>query len=326
MSTPLDSDDAALETALSRAGTGGKQFRPRLVHTIHDLLDGRAGGAVAQVADAVELLHTAFLVHDDVIDGDDVRRGRPSAAGAFRSAATRAGASASGADSYALTGAVLTGDLALADALRAVATAPVPPSTVRRLLDLFDHALRVSAAGELADVRLSLGLEEPTMEEVLTMAEHKTAVYSFQLPLQCGAVLADASPEVVAGLGEIGRRVGVAFQLIDDLVGMFGTPEQTGKAAVSDLREGKRTPLIVHARTTAAWTTVRRHLGDPRLTEQDAERVRAALRAGGSHAFVSDLAAEHLAAAARHTVALGLPAGLVERVGDVSGMLREGAA
>ncbi|WP_166136569.1 polyprenyl synthetase family protein [Nocardioides ochotonae] len=325
---PLDPPPgtALLAAALFDAGRGGKRFRPRLVHAVHDLLGGVAGAAVPQVAEAVELLHTAFVVHDDVIDGDDVRRGRASTPGSFRREATDAGASPEAAATYAVAGAVLTGDLALAGSLRAVATAPLEPAVVRRLLDLLDHAIRVSAAGELADVRHSLGLAEPTLAEVLAVAEHKTAVYSFQLPMQAGAVLAGADPAVIDGLGEVGRRLGVAFQLLDDLLGVFGDPRETGKSNLGDLREGKRTPLVVHARSTAAWPQVQRHLGDAALGPDDAARVRDALEAGGSRAFVTDLVAAHVDAAVACTAGLDVPPDLLDWVRDLAARIGRGTA
>ncbi|NPC97915.1 polyprenyl synthetase family protein [Nocardioides sp. zg-DK7169] len=311
-------EPARLAEALLDAGRGGKRFRPRLVRAVHELLGGTAAEAAVQVGEAVELLHTAFVVHDDVIDGDDVRRGRASTSGAFRHDAARAGASPEAAATYALAGAVLTGDLALAGAVRAMATVPAGAATVRRLLDLLDHAIRVSAAGELADVRHSLGLEDPTLAEVLAVAEHKTAVYSFQLPMQAGAVLAGAPVEVVDGLGEVGRRLGTAFQLRDDLLGVFGDPRETGKSDLGDLREGKRTPLVVHARTTATWPEVQPHLGDPGLSPADAVRVRAALEAGGSRAFVTDLAAAHVDAALVCAAGLAVPPELVGWLGELA--------
>ncbi|WP_252974822.1 polyprenyl synthetase family protein [Janibacter melonis] len=320
-------DAEILQDALASAASGGKRFRPRLVHSVHDLLGGDAGPAVGQVADAVELLHTAFVVHDDVIDGDDLRRGAPSAPGRFRAAALEGGAPPASAHSDAAAGAILTGDLALGAALRAVATAPVERDRVHHMLDLFDHALAVSAAGELADVRLSLGAQEPTLQEALTVAEQKTAVYSFSLPMQCGAVLAGASGAVVDGLGRIGRDLGLAFQLLDDLMGVFGAPAQTGKDVVAgDLREGKRTPLVVHARTTSAWPVIERHLGDPELDEQGVEQVRAALTAAGSRSFVSELATQRLRSATGLAADLALPPALVTWVGELSGALEQGAA
>lgn len=321
------SDAQVLRDALASAGSGGKRFRPRLVRSVHDLLGGDAGPAVDQVADAVEMLHTAFIVHDDVIDGDDLRRGAPSTPGRFHADALRVGAPAAAARSFATAGAILTGDLALGAAMRAVASAPVPRERMLQLLDLFDHTLAVSAAGELADVRLSLGSEEPTLQEALSVAEQKTAVYSFSLPMQCGAVLADSPDRLVDGLGRIGRHLGLAYQLVDDLTAVFGTPAQTGRPGIAgDLREGKRTPLVVHARTTSAWPVLERHLGDPDLDEQGVEHVRAALTTAGSRSFVDDLATQQLREATTLAEDLSLPPELITWVGEVAGSLEGGVA
>lgn len=319
-------DPRALDDALRDALSGGKRFRPQLVVRVHDALGGHAGPAVEQVGAAVELLHTGFLVHDDVIDGDDVRRGRPSTPGRFRALALAQGATRSGAEGYALAGAVLVGDLALSHALRALALCDVDTTTRALLLDLFDTALRVSAAGELADVRLSLGVGDPTLDEVLTMAAHKTAAYSFVLPMQAGAVLAGADPDTVVGVGRVGHLLGVAYQLLDDLDGVFGDPEGTGKRTLGDLREGKRTPLIVHARQSPTWDRVSGFLGRSDLGAADAARVRHALEEGGSRAFVEDLARRHLGEAAEHALRLGLSTDLIHDVGAVSQRRATGAA
>ncbi|WP_110181244.1 polyprenyl synthetase family protein [Nocardioides solisilvae] len=324
----LPRDRAALAAALDVGTRGGKRFRPWLLARVHDALatpgDSAAPDAVVdRVAAAVELLHTAFVIHDDVIDHDDTRRGRPSVPGWFRSDAATLpvptgapAARAAGEETYSRAGAVLAGDLALAAAVRAVATCGAPTPVVTRLLDLLDTTLHVSAAGELADVRLALGagLEDPegALEEALQMAEHKTAAYSFVLPMQAGALLAGAEEHVVRALGEVGRRLGIAFQLHDDLLGVFGDREVTGKDPLGDLREGKRTPLVVHAAGTAAWPRIAAHLGDPALTEEEAADVRAALVEGGSRVFVEELAREHLDAARDQAAAFGLADPLVD--------------
>ncbi|WP_193608131.1 polyprenyl synthetase family protein [Nocardioides lijunqiniae] len=324
--SPTGPDRAALDEALRDALSGGKRFRPLLVACVHDALGGTAGAAVPQVGAAVELLHTGFLVHDDVIDGDDLRRGRPSTPGRFRADAVKAGASPSGADTYARAAAILVGDLALSHAMRAVALCEVDRAGRALLLELFDAALRVSAAGELADVRLSLGLEDPTLAEVLTMEACKTAAYSFELPMQAGAVLAGADPDTVTGVGRVGHLLGIAYQLLDDLDGVFGDPSGTGKEPFGDLREGKRTPLVVHARRTPTWGRISGYLGRGDLGAADAARVRHALEESGSRTFVEDLAGEHLREAQAHAARLGLPTDLIHDVGAVSSGRATGAA
>ncbi|WP_286930734.1 MULTISPECIES: polyprenyl synthetase family protein [Aeromicrobium] len=309
----LSRDHHALLTALDLGSSGGKRFRPWLVTTVHAAFGGDQPDTVVDaVAAATELLHTAFVIHDDVIDNDDTRRGRPSVPGLFRSDATELASSPDDHDTYARAGAILAGDLALAAAIRAVATCGVDPVTTHRLLDLLDATLHASAAGELADVRLALGTAMPSADEAIAVTEHKTAVYSFVLPLQAGAVLAGADESAVRVLGEIGRCLGVAFQLHDDVMAMFGDPETTGKDPLGDLREGKRTPLMVHASQTAEWERIAPHLGDPDLTEAAAAGVREALAACGSRGYVEDLADGHLALAREHARTLDLERSLLD--------------
>lgn len=305
-----DRDAAALWTTLERATEGGKRFRPRLLLAVHDALGGGAPAAAQAVGAAVELLHTAFVIHDDVIDGDRVRRGRPNVSGTFEALARSDGATAARAARYGDAAGILAGDLALAGAVRLVARCGAPPATVADLLDLFDDALRLSAAGELADVRWSLGTGAPDLATILTMEEHKTAVYSFVLPLRAGALLAGADDVTGERLAEVGRLLGIAFQLRDDLDGVFGDEAVTGKSVLSDLREGKSTPLVAHARTTPWWDRIAPYLGDPDLGEHDAARVRALLEECGSRRFIEDLAADYGETALEAAEALGLGAAL----------------
>lgn len=296
--------------AVVEAADGGKRFRPALVTAAHDALGGTRPAAAAEVGAAVELLHTAFVIHDDVIDGDQVRRGRLNVNGTFTSQARAAGASADAATDLGVAAGILAGDLALTATIRAVATCDAPADVVHRLLDLVDAALHTTAAGELADVRLSLNLDTATLAESLRMEEQKTSAYSFALPLQAGAVLADADEATVERLGKAGRMLGVAFQLVDDLIGVFGDPAQTGKSATCDLRTSKQTPLLVHARTTAEWPRVEQYVGRD-LSDDELAEARRLLSSCGSRDFVEELADAHLTGARQVLDELGIDADLV---------------
>ena len=319
-------EGATLAAALREASEGGKRFRPALVAAAHHGLGGGREEAVPAVGAAIELLHTAFVVHDDVIDGDATRRGRPTVPARFRSEALEAGADEVSAHTYGLAGALLTGDLALSAAVRGVATAPAPRPVVERMLDLVDHTLAVTASGELADVRYATHGGWPSLAEVLSAEERKTAVYSFSLPLQLGAVLADVDDARVAALGDVGRHLGLAFQLRDDLLGVFGDERLTGKSTLSDLREGKCTVLVVHAQGTSVWAEIAPHWGDRALSAEDASRVRAALERSGSRAFVETLIADYVEAAATCADEVGLPRELVGWLGSLCIPSASGAA
>lgn len=307
----LDAGYRRLWAELCAATEDGKRLRPALFQIGYRAWGGTDARSSSVIAAAIELLHTAFVIHDDVIDGDDHRRGRPNVSGSHAALARVHGADDARAHEFGTAAGILAGDLALTGALRAVATCPAPTTTVHRLLDLFDDALHATAAGELADVWLSLESGAVSVEEALTMAERKTAVYSFALPLQAAAVLAHAPEDTVAAAGSIGRLLGTSFQLVDDLLGVFGDPAETGKSRLSDLRAGKQTSLIVHARTTSVWRQVAPHFGNPALTEEEGARVRHLLEACGSHDFVRGLATRHARDALTQCTTSGLPPMLV---------------
>ncbi|GAA5199452.1 polyprenyl synthetase family protein [Microbacterium jejuense] len=244
----------ALADAIGRAAHGGKGLRPALVTAAFAAFHGAEAErpAVLSVAAAFELLHTAFVVHDDVIDHDIERRGVPNVGGEFRARARAAGADAAGAATLGDAAAILAGDLLLHEAFRLVAMAPAGPVVKDRLFALLDDAVLVSAAGELADVENAVSSTRPSRTTTLRTAFQKTAVYSFRAPLQAGALLAGADPAAVRLLGDVGGRLGLAFQLVDDLIGAFGTAAQTGRDSGPDLRETKQTPLIALARESGA--------------------------------------------------------------------------
>jgi geranylgeranyl diphosphate synthase, type II len=296
---------------LTTATRDGKRLRPALLDAGYRAWGGTDAHVSSVVGAAIELLHTAFVIHDDVIDGDDRRRGRLNVSGSHAAEARARGVDDSRAREYGVTAGILAGDLALTAALRAVATCPASTRTVHRLLDLFDGALHATAAGELADVRLSLDVYAVSVEETLTMAERKTAVYSFALPLQAAAVLVGRPDSTVDAAGRVGRLLGTSFQLVDDLQWVFGDPSETGKSSLSDLRTGKQTSLVVHARTTDSWPELAPLVGNPTITETEGARARALLDAAGSRAFVRNLARRSALDALALSVSSGMPPPLV---------------
>lgn len=269
---------------------GGKRFRPRMVMCAYDALGGTDVEAAAYVGAAFELLHTALIVHDDVIDHDFIRRGSPNISGTYRDRAVSAGATDRAAEHSGISAAVIAGDLALFNSYRLIDRSGVSGEIRARLLQVMDDALFASAAGELIDVDFSILPEVPRVDDILTMERLKTAVYSFECPLQAGAILAGASDEVVASLGDFGREIGIAYQIVDDLLGVFGTESETGKTTIGDLREGKRTVMIAYASSTREWAGVEAVFGTEELTEDDASRIRQVLVDCGARSFTEGLA------------------------------------
>jgi geranylgeranyl diphosphate synthase type II len=288
-----------LWTALESSTRGGKRFRPRLVLAAYAGFGGRDPSAAAHLAAAFELLHTALIVHDDVIDRDFTRRGGPNVSGRYRDDATTAGIPVPTAEHRGMSTAIIAGDLALFHSYRLLDRSGLADDLREALLQILDDALFASAAGELIDVDFSIARDVPSVEDVVEMERLKTAVYTFEAPLQAGAVLAGADAAHLPVLAQFGRRLGIAYQAMDDLLGVFGNEQETGKSTLGDLREGKRTLPIAFAATTDAWPGIAASIGKPDLTDGEADQVRALLLSCGAEAFTRRLAAEHAAAALR---------------------------
>lgn len=322
---------AALWTAARDATVGGKRLRPALVIGAWRHLGGEAGGEsgalenAVTVASAFELLHTAFLLHDDVIDGDTVRRGRPNLQGAFAARALERGVTVEDAADWGAAAGVLAGDLLLHAAQRMLAGIDVDRERREALLDLLDDSVFVTAAGELFDVGFGIGVAPATLGDVLGMTERKTADYSFGSPLAAGAILSGATADAGAALREFGRLVGTAFQLRDDLLGVFGVEAQTGKSTLTDLRRGTLTPLIAFARGTAQWPTIAGYLGRE-LGQQEVLLVRQALEDCGARSFVEALIDDFSSRAIRVAGSPALPATLGRHLVHVAGTAVERAA
>ncbi len=165
---------------------GGKRFRPRMVLTAYESLGGTDTQAAAYIGAAFELLHTALIVHDDVIDHDFTRRGAPNISGTYRDRAAAAGSSEKVAEHSGISAAVIAGDLALFNSYRLIDRSGVSDVVRARLLEVMDDALFASAAGELIDVDFSIAPDMPRVDDILIMERLKTAVYSFECPLQAG--------------------------------------------------------------------------------------------------------------------------------------------
>ncbi|TFD36038.1 polyprenyl synthetase family protein [Cryobacterium sp. TMT1-19] len=308
----------ALWDSLEQASSGGKRVRPALVLAAFTGLGGTDLTLATPVAVSFELLHTAFVIHDDVIDHDLARRGVANIAGQFTERALAHGAGDQ-AGAWAATAAILAGDLALSEAHRALAMLPVELELRGRLLDLLDRAVFVSAAGELADVTNAASKHPLTVAQVISTLEQKTAVYSFEAPLQAGAILAGGSAEAIDVLGAYGRLIGVAFQLTDDVLGVFGNPEKTGKSVLTDLREGKQTTLIAHAGTTHGWPEIAPFIGKADLTEAEADTVRGLLRDCGALQATDELATDHCTRAVAALDTAAVPAPLRELLTTLAG-------
>ncbi len=265
---------------------------------------------VLRAAAALELLHSALLVHDDIMDGDRLRRGEPTLHARYEEEARRARAADPARVGMALG--LGAGDLAIFAALAEIASLEVDPETGVALAARVARELALVAAGQLADVALGADRRRPSRAAVLAVYTYKTARYTFSLPLACGASLAGAAPAQVARLERFGELLGTVFQVLDDDLGMFGTEAETGKPVGADIREGKKT-LLAREILRRAGPADRRRLeplfGKPGLTRRDVETVREAAERLGARQVVLDAAARMAKEAERSVAALRISTG-----------------
>lgn len=300
--------------SLERTAKGGKKIRPRLLLGAYQALGGIDDRAATDAACAMELLHIALVIHDDVIDKDLMRRGEMNIAGRFTSDALLRGASRAESKAWGEASALLAGDLALTLAHSLLARLEISEDRRQAVLDVFDDTVFESAAGEHYDVWLSMHLEAVGPQDVLTMIDQKTAAYSFQAPLLLAAVLAGTGASLVQELTEIARRIGVIYQLRDDVLGLFGDERRTGKSTLSDLREGKETLLVAYARSDPAWSEVEELFGSRSLTAADGHRVRRVIEESGALVFVESMIAERCAGVHELIREAGLPDALKDQL------------
>jgi geranylgeranyl diphosphate synthase type I len=245
----IGADYGALSGALEEfVLSGGKRLRPafaywgwRAVTNDPDPVNPE----MLRLFSALELLHACALVHDDVIDDSATRRGLPTVHMKF--ADTHRGSGWRGsARQFGVSAAILLGDLALVWADDMVATAELSPDARRRIQRVWADIRTEVLGGQYLDiVAESSGVD--SIASAMTVNTYKTASYTVSRPLQMGVAAAADRPDVLAAFHELGTNLGVAFQLRDDVLGVFGDPAVTGKPSGDDLRSGKRTVLFAEA-------------------------------------------------------------------------------
>ena len=274
----IGADYGALTGALEEfVLSGGKRLRPafaywgwRAVTNDPDPVNPE----MLRLFSALELLHACALVHDDVIDDSATRRGLPTVHMKF--ADTHRGSGWRGsARQFGVSAAILLGDLALVWADDMVATAELSSGARRRIQRVWADIRTEVLGGQYLDiVAESSGVD--SIASAMTVNTYKTASYTVSRPLQMGVAAAADRPDVLAAFHELGTNLGVAFQLRDDVLGVFGDPAVTGKPSGDDLRSGKRTVLFAEAveraeqSDPAAADLLRTSIG----TELSGDRVR----------------------------------------------------
>ncbi|MFA7323339.1 MAG: polyprenyl synthetase family protein [Candidatus Nanopelagicales bacterium] len=276
----ISPDLVPLTDALSAMMSGGKRFRPafcywgwRAAASREDLLAHHA--AVLEASSSLEFLQACALIHDDVMDGSDTRRGLPAVHRRFESLHHDEHWVGTGV-MFGIGSAILLGDLCLSWADQMFLMTALPPASLSRAKTVFDVMRTELMAGQYLDL-LEQARSNTSIDRARTVVRYKSAKYTIERPLHLGAALAGASDAVVSAYTDFGLALGEAFQLRDDLLGVFGDPAQTGKPAGDDLREGKRTVLVALAferATGAQRELLSRQLGNSALSSAEVDEIR----------------------------------------------------
>ncbi len=286
-------ETALLGDAVVSLLSGGKRLRPAFCYWGWRAAGGPDCEEIVRAATALELVQGCALIHDDVMDGSDTRRGQPAVHRRFatlhRSEGWRGDPEAFGTGA-----AILAGDLCLTWADELLFASGLPMETLLAAKPVYDAMRTELMAGQYLDLLEQAvgGGSVPRAERVI---RYKSARYTVERPLHLGAVLAGGPPEVVDALRAYGAPLGEAFQLRDDVLGVFGDPAETGKPAGDDLREGKQTVLValtLERATPQDAATLRRLLGDPHLSTDGVRDLRQVIASSGALDRVEELIAE----------------------------------
>ena len=304
---------AAQEQVCSLALRPAKRLRPRLLQLGYELVEGSAPPEPAwRFAAGLGLLHTFLLIHDDVADRSELRRGGPTLHRLLRGHGP-------GEDL-----AIVAGDHLFARALELMVSTGLPGAP--RATQYYLRICRHTAVGQYLDLALaSRPLSQVSTLEALRVADLKTAKYSFGAPLACGSLLAGASAPINAALERVGRFAGLAFQLRDDLLGIYGEEALVGKPGSADLTCGKRTLPMIAAwrRASPAERELLERLG-PRTSREGCARAQEIIRARGGVAVTERAIARTRAAALRALEALAPEGPTLEALQELICRLSDG--
>jgi geranylgeranyl diphosphate synthase, type I len=290
--------DAAAKVLIDFVGSG------KCVRSTFMYLGWRCGepedDTALRASASMELLHAFALMQDDVMDDSAMRRGRPSAHLSFGEWHRDRGMTGS-SDRFGESAAVLLGDLCLVWAGQMLRQSGVGTEALARVWPRYDEMRVELAVGQFADL-VNESQAFPTLEEVMDVLRRKSGSYTVQRPLEIGAAMAGCSPEVLSALGGYGAAIGEAFQLRDDLLGVFGSPGVTGKSASADLAAQKATSVVVAAHRLAD-SSLRQQLSElmttPTLEPADVERWRNLIIGSGAAQWIEQMIDERFAEALR---------------------------
>ncbi|HUT65308.1 MAG TPA: polyprenyl synthetase family protein [Spirochaetota bacterium] len=266
-----------LPERLYRFCAGGKLLRGSLILLSVDILLSGGERLHTAVASAYELIHSSLLIHDDIMDRDETRRGMPSIFYQYKEIAEKGGPKEQYHTGESLG--LCAGDVALFLAFELLTLADTDPARKLKILSLWSRELQGVGIAQMQDVYFSTLKKGVLENDIMTLYRYKTARYTFSIPFATGAILAGRDEKTVNDLLILGERYGLIYQLIDDRIGLFGDSVTTGKPVGTDLEEKKKTLLLYYLGQLASQDQ-KRKLNDimkkDRITPEDLEYIREA--------------------------------------------------
>lgn len=262
---------------------GGKKVRGALTVLGYKAAGGEKEKEIIPVSAAAEIIHSSLLIHDDFIDRDGVRRGKPTLHKIYADKESK---------HYGDSIAIIIGDLGFYLGHKLVAESNFTPAKKIRSLVTLDSLLINTGYGQVLDITLDKK-ENLEWEDIFKVRKLKTADYTFALPLKIGAILAGADKKVLGAIKKYGEPVGIAFQIKDDILGVFGDPKVTGKSNESDIKEGKKTFLFAKAAEMSAKKGkdyLEKWYGSEKLDKKKTEKIREIIRESGALGYSEELA------------------------------------
>ncbi len=273
---------------------GGKRLRPAFGYWGYRGAGGVDTDEVVHGLASLELLHACALIHDDVMDCSDTRRGEPAVHRRFADMHVRRGWGGD-PEGFGRSAAILLGDLALGWSAEMFAGCGAPADRLVTAGPVYDEMRTEVMAGQYLDMLTQTDQGAPSRARASQVARYKSAKYTVERPLHLGGRLAGANDRLLAAYSAFGLPLGEAFQLRDDVLGVFGDPSETGKPAGDDLREGKQTVLVALAAqraTEVQGKALRDGLGDPSLDEAGVGELRSIITGTGALAEVEERISE----------------------------------
>ncbi|TAK95220.1 polyprenyl synthetase family protein [Patescibacteria group bacterium] len=284
---------SALEYVHKITMAGGKRLRPALMQFGYIAAGGKNLKEINKVSISTELIHMFLLIHDDIMDRGTKRHGVETAHVHYQKICQRASRDKDCAHFGTSIG-ILIGDTLHSLGNQVLYNSAFEPRHITRALMKMEDVVYRTIAGQVKDVRMEY-TSQASEKDVLQMYEFKTARYTFEGPLHLGAILAGGQDELLKILSDYSVPLGIAFQIQDDILGLFGSEKKLGKSVASDVEEGKQTLLIVKALEWAdqrQQEIIRATLGKSKVTKGELEVLRAVVRETGSLEYARTLARE----------------------------------